>query len=165
MRIRRDLPLLLSLLFFVSCPSTHSAAGETPTPERDLALIRAKVYLSPAEPPIENGSILVHYGHILAVGPRATIKIPRQATVIDCKGLVVLEFTLVSRGGMNSQQILASLTTNPARRFGYSNRNGRIAKGMDADLVVLRVDPAQDVTAFSKVRYTIRSGKVIHSEK
>ncbi len=56
-------------------------------------------------------------------------------------------------------------TTNPAERFGYSAHGGRIAKGMDGDLVVLRADPAQDVTAFSKVRYTIRGGKVIFSDR
>jgi imidazolonepropionase-like amidohydrolase len=76
-----------------------------------------------------------------------------------------LEFTLMSQAGMSFQQILASLTTNPARRFGYSERSGRIAKGMDADMVVLRGDPAEDVTAFSKVRYTIRRGTVIYSGK
>jgi imidazolonepropionase-like amidohydrolase len=76
-----------------------------------------------------------------------------------------LEFTLMSQAGMNFQQILASLTTNPAQRFGSSERNGRIMKGMEADLVVLRADPAQDATAFSKVRCTIRSGKLIFSEK
>jgi len=76
-----------------------------------------------------------------------------------------LEFTLMSQAGMNYQRILASLTTNPARRFGYSDHNGRIANGMEADLVVLRADPAQDATAFSKVRYTIRSGKLIYTEK
>jgi imidazolonepropionase-like amidohydrolase len=31
--------------------------------------------------------------------------------------------------------------------------------------VVLSADPAQDATAFSKVRYTIREGKVIYSSK
>jgi imidazolonepropionase-like amidohydrolase len=36
---------------------------------------------------------------------------------------------------------------------------------MDGDLVILRADPAQDATAFSRVRYTIRSGTVIYSEK
>jgi imidazolonepropionase-like amidohydrolase len=76
-----------------------------------------------------------------------------------------LEFTLMSQAGMNYQQILASLTTNPARKFGYLAHKGRIASGMEADLVVLRADPAHDATAFSKVRYTIRSGKVIYSEK
>ena len=76
-----------------------------------------------------------------------------------------MEFTLMSQAGMNYQQILASLTTNPARKFGYSKRAGRITKGMDADLVVLSADPAQEVTAFSKVRYTIRKGKVLYQER
>ena len=74
------------------------------------------------------------------------------------------EFVWMSRAGLSFRQILASLTTNPAERFGYATHSGRIAKGMDADLVVLRGDPAQDVTAFSKVRYTIRRGKIIHAE-
>lgn len=75
------------------------------------------------------------------------------------------EFVWMSRAGMTFQQILAALTTNPAQRFGDSTHSGRIAKGMDGDLVVLRADPAQDATAFSKVRDTIRGGKVIYSEK
>ncbi|MGD0128095.1 MAG: amidohydrolase family protein [Terriglobia bacterium] len=76
-----------------------------------------------------------------------------------------LEYTLMSRAGMDFRHILASLTTNPARRFGYAGRDGRIAKGMDADLAVLGADPARDVTAFSNVRYTIRGGKVIFSKR
>jgi imidazolonepropionase-like amidohydrolase len=75
------------------------------------------------------------------------------------------EFTWMSRAGMTFPQILASLTTNPAQRFGFASHAGRIAKGMDADLVILSGDPAADVTAFSKVRYTIREGKVLYSEK
>jgi imidazolonepropionase-like amidohydrolase len=75
------------------------------------------------------------------------------------------EFEWMSRAGMSFQQILASLTTNPAQRFGYATRRGRIALGMDGDLVVLRADPAQDATGFSKVRFTIMGGKVICAEK
>jgi imidazolonepropionase-like amidohydrolase len=75
------------------------------------------------------------------------------------------EFTWMSRAGMSFQEILASLTTNPAQRFGYATHSGRIAKGLDADLVVLSADPAQNTTAFSKVRYTIRGGEVIYAEK
>jgi imidazolonepropionase-like amidohydrolase len=75
-----------------------------------------------------------------------------------------LEFTLMSQAGMSFQQILASLTTNPARKFRYSDRTGRIAKGMEADLVVLSADPAHDATAFSKVRYTIRNGEVSYGQ-
>jgi imidazolonepropionase-like amidohydrolase len=76
-----------------------------------------------------------------------------------------LEFILMSQAGLNYQQILASLTTNPVKKFHYSDRTGRIAKGMESDLVILSADPARDVTAFSRVRYTIRNGKVIYSSR
>jgi imidazolonepropionase-like amidohydrolase len=69
------------------------------------------------------------------------------------------------RASMNYKQILASLTTNPARKFGDSDRTDRIAKDMKADLVILSADPAQDVTAFSKVRFIIRNGKVLYKER
>ena len=74
------------------------------------------------------------------------------------------EFTLMSRAGLSFQQILASLTTNPAERFGHASHSGRIAKNMDADLVILSADPSQDVTAFSKVAFTIRHGKIIFTK-
>lgn len=73
------------------------------------------------------------------------------------------EFTLMARAGMNFQQILASITTNPATRFGYANRSGSIAKGLDADLVLLNGDPARDITSFSSVHRVIRGGKIIYS--
>ena len=75
------------------------------------------------------------------------------------------EFLWMSRAGMTFEQILASLTTSPAERFGYSDHTGRIAKAMDADLVILNSDPKQDAAAFSTVRYTIRSGIIIYSAK
>jgi imidazolonepropionase-like amidohydrolase len=75
------------------------------------------------------------------------------------------EFTLMSRAGMTFPQILMSLTTTPAQRFGYAAHSGRIAPGMDADLVVLNGDPASDITTFSKVDYTVRNGKVVFSNR
>ncbi|MGH9500596.1 MAG: amidohydrolase family protein [Terriglobales bacterium] len=56
--------------------------------------------------------------------------------------------------------ILASLTTNPAKFFKAPTK-GRVEKDMDADLVVLDGDPAVDVRNFAKVAWTIRAGKVI----
>jgi imidazolonepropionase-like amidohydrolase len=76
-----------------------------------------------------------------------------------------LEFTLMSQAGMNYRQILASLTTNPARRFDDSDHTGRIARDMKADLVILSADPERDITAFSKVRFTIRNGKVLYKAR
>jgi imidazolonepropionase-like amidohydrolase len=65
--------------------------------------------------------------------------------------------------GLTPMQILASLTTVPAARFGETGRRGTIARGMDADLVILDADPAEDVANFAKVRTTIRSGRIIYS--
>jgi imidazolonepropionase-like amidohydrolase len=74
------------------------------------------------------------------------------------------EYALMQRAGMTFPQILASLTINPARRFGFSDHSGRIAVRMDADLTVFRGDPGTDISAFSRVMYTIRAGKVIYQE-
>ena len=70
------------------------------------------------------------------------------------------EYVLMADAGMTFRQILASLTTAPAERFGVSNR-GRIASGFAADLTVLRSNPADDIRAFGSVAYSIRNGNVI----
>jgi imidazolonepropionase-like amidohydrolase len=73
------------------------------------------------------------------------------------------EYLLMSRAGLTPMQILASLTTAPAARFGEAARRGRIAPGMDADLVVLNTDVADNPRAFSDVHATIRKGAVVFS--
>lgn len=73
------------------------------------------------------------------------------------------EYVLMGTAGLSWREILATLTTAPAQRFGEDRRRGRIAPGMDADLVVLAKDPVQDVRAFSDVRVTIRAGRVIYA--
>jgi imidazolonepropionase-like amidohydrolase len=73
------------------------------------------------------------------------------------------EYVLMQSAGLGWREILASLTTAPAARFGEASRRGRIAPGMDADLVVLGADPVIDVRAFTNVRHTLRAGRVIYS--
>jgi imidazolonepropionase-like amidohydrolase len=70
------------------------------------------------------------------------------------------EYRLMS-AVLDWRKILTSLTIAPAERFGYAAHKGRIAAGMDADLVLLNADPAKDPTAFAQVRDTIRAGRVI----
>jgi len=73
------------------------------------------------------------------------------------------EYAAMSRAGLTPMQILTSLTTAPAERFGESDKRGRISAGMQADLVVLSADPASDPTNFAKVRYTVRGGRIVYS--
>ena len=72
------------------------------------------------------------------------------------------EYALMAGAGMSFRQILASLTTAPAERFGASMQLGRIAPGFNADLAVLRGDPSRDIRALAAVRYTLRDGKIIY---
>ncbi|MBO9731423.1 MAG: amidohydrolase family protein [Chitinophaga sp.] len=75
------------------------------------------------------------------------------------------EFRLLSEAGLSFDQVLTALTTAPARRFGQAQHSGRIAKGMDADLVVLKADPHTDIRHFSEVVYTIRNGKMMYDSR
>jgi imidazolonepropionase-like amidohydrolase len=51
----------------------------------------------------------------------------------------------MAEAGMSFRQILASLTTAPAERFGESQQLGRIAASFQADLVVLKDDPSKNI--------------------
>ena len=72
------------------------------------------------------------------------------------------EYRLMQSAGMTFAQILDSLTTLPAMRFGAADNDGRVAVGNAADLVVLDGDPSQTPSAFASVRYTIQNGTMIY---
>lgn len=73
-----------------------------------------------------------------------------------------LECRLMARAGMTFAQVLASLTTAPAKRFGG---NGKVMVGGDADLVVLDGNPERDIAALSKVWMVVRAGAPTYSAK
>lgn len=58
----------------------------------DFACVGAKVYPSPTDPPIENATLLVHDGKIVAVAPGYKLKnkFPHSAVTLDCKGKVIV---------------------------------------------------------------------------
>ena len=72
------------------------------------------------------------------------------------------EYVLMRRV-MGWKAILASLTTTPARRFGFQKRLGRVRPGYLADLTLLDGDPATDVGAFAHVRVVISAGEPIYT--
>jgi imidazolonepropionase-like amidohydrolase len=72
------------------------------------------------------------------------------------------EYLYLAEGGLSFSQILASLTSAPAERFGVGDRTGRVAPGFDADLVALAGDPSVDLRALARVRYTLRRGEILY---
>jgi imidazolonepropionase-like amidohydrolase len=70
------------------------------------------------------------------------------------------ELVRMAQAGLGWRDILASLTTAPARRFGGGS--GTIAVGEPADLVLFRGDPVRLPRAFSQVALTLRGGRVLY---
>ncbi len=97
------------------------------------------------------------------------------------------EYELMAAAGMDYRQVLASLTTAPAARFGRlrglaenaasaslaeasakagrPERTGRIVAGEPADLVLLDGDPAAGIAAFAQVARVIRGGHIIYTRE
>jgi imidazolonepropionase-like amidohydrolase len=74
------------------------------------------------------------------------------------------EFRQLAKSGLGFREILAMLTTAPAELFHVPG--GKVERGQPGDLTVLSEDPASgDPVAFTKVLYTIRTGRVIFRAK
>ena len=76
------------------------------------------------------------------------------------------EFRQLMQAGLGFRDVLAMLTTAPAELFHVGDHAGKVVAGMRGDLTILGEDPVSgDPEAFTNVRYTIRSGKVIWKKK
>ncbi|WP_052350969.1 amidohydrolase family protein [Myxococcus stipitatus] len=71
------------------------------------------------------------------------------------------EYVLMKEAGMDFHRILASLTTEPAAQFHQAERFGRLAPGLDGDVVVVQGDPTREIEALSRVRLTLRQGHIV----
>jgi imidazolonepropionase-like amidohydrolase len=72
------------------------------------------------------------------------------------------EFSALAQSGLSARDMLRMLTVAPATRFGVAALRGTVTPGKMADLVVLEGDPIADIAAFSRVRFTIRNGRLIY---
>jgi imidazolonepropionase-like amidohydrolase len=72
------------------------------------------------------------------------------------------EYALLGLAGLSFPDLLAALTTAPGKRLAREPGAGLVAVGSPGDLVVLDADPALDVRALARVRYTIRGGRIIY---
>ena len=74
--------LLVIVLALQAGPPTAAGA--------DLALVGARVYPSPEDPPIDNAVVLLHGGNIATVGKQGAVRLPAGTRVIDCSGKTVV---------------------------------------------------------------------------
>ena len=74
-----------------SAAAVGSEAGDAPSAGAGVvALVGGIIYRSPSDAPIADGALLIEGERIVAVGPRASVRIPPGATEIDVRGRTVL---------------------------------------------------------------------------
>jgi len=74
------------------------------------------------------------------------------------------EYVYLAGAGLSFAQILATLTTAPAERFKAASRTGRIAVGLDADIVVFDGDPRVDIRSLAQVRHVLHRGRLVYGD-
>jgi imidazolonepropionase-like amidohydrolase len=62
---------------------------------------------------------------------------------------------------MSPLEALQAATTTAAELLGVSDHTGRIAPGLEADLVVLERNPLQDIGAVQDVLMVVSDGAVV----
>ena len=74
------------------------------------------------------------------------------------------EMELMAEYGMKPLDVLKSATSVNADVFGYSDKIGRIKKGLLADIIAVQNDPADNIKNIRSVRFVMKDGKIyIHS--
>jgi len=68
------------------------------------------------------------------------------------------EFRELGRAGLSSLEILRAATSNPATYLGQSDTMGRVAAGMNADLLLLDANPLESIDALSAISLVVRDG-------
>jgi imidazolonepropionase-like amidohydrolase len=66
----------------------------------------------------------------------------------------------VQTGGQDPMQALVSATSLAAESLGLQGEIGAIAPGMQADLIAVEGNPAEDITALSRVTFVMKDGMV-----
>ena len=80
----------IGLVALVALTFAALAAGQDSRGSANaLGIVGARVYTSPGEPPIENGTVIVSNGRMTAVGDRAAVTVPLGAATIAGEGLTV----------------------------------------------------------------------------
>ncbi len=76
-------------------------------------------------------------------------------------GSNALQFKLMVAAGMTSSEAIISATSAAADAMGRGDSLGRLLPGFEADLIAVRNDPLQDITALEDVSFVMKAGVMV----
>jgi imidazolonepropionase-like amidohydrolase len=134
------------------CPTLGRVPGVDPPPrvQARLAAVGARY-----EDHLRHVTDLLDAGTVLLAGTDAGIGPSKR------HGLVPMAVAELVGCGMPAARALASATGLAARACGLEARTGRLAAGLDADLLMVDADPLTDVTALQRPRAVLSRGREV----
>ena len=79
----------------------------------------------------------------------------------DSVGEIVHELKLINQCGMDLQACMNAVTKTNAEILGLEGQIGDVSEGLQADLVVLRDNPLDNLDALRSVEYVVQAGKFL----
>ncbi|HEY8651022.1 MAG TPA: N-acetylglucosamine-6-phosphate deacetylase [Chthoniobacterales bacterium] len=104
---------------------------------------------------LPDGTSFALYGKDCIVAEGVCMLVDRSALAGSASRMIDLVRTMVQKVGVPLQETVRMATENPARAIGVDHRKGRLAAGMDADLVVF--SPSLEI------RQTFVGGRSVYS--
>lgn len=90
-RLAALVPIAIALsLPFVPTARTSRAGPRATAADPTTVFTNATIYTATADKPIENGTLVVRGGTVVAVGPAATVTVPADSETVDLKGRVII---------------------------------------------------------------------------
>jgi imidazolonepropionase-like amidohydrolase len=120
----------------------------------------ARLLTGERRPPIEDSALVVNDGRITAAGPRATIKAPAGATVIDVRGKTIMPALVDAHSHLGYTDVRTGITSSASytrdnlldqlRRYAYHGIAATLSLGLDrGDLPYqLRASPTPGAALF-----------------
>ncbi len=135
------------------CPTLGRTPGRAPPPHVQA---RMDALGATYEAQLPNVAALHAHGVTLLAGTDAGISPAKR------HGLVPMAVAdLVAECGVPPAEALTAATARAARACGLAHRTGRLAAGLDADLLVAAGDLAGDVTGLQRLRMVVSRGREV----
>jgi imidazolonepropionase-like amidohydrolase len=118
---------LLGAAFLLALPAPARAATPKDAP---IAIVGATVLVSPTQPPIPGGVVVLQGGKVLAVGTAQEVSIPKNATRVEGKGLTLsagfwnchvhLNGPSYANAGTAAPEALSAALEKMLNRYGFT---------------------------------------------
>jgi hypothetical protein len=125
--------------------------------EEDLEKEDAPAWRKEREKTFQKGSV---EGFRKAVAAGVKIATGSDASALP-HGQNAKEIVWMATHGMTPLEAIRASTVNAAELLGWSDRVGSIAPGKFADMIAVRGNPLQDVTALERVAWVMKGGVVV----